>query len=535
MLKKSFNVKKILLGISASVVTVAAGIGVFQNVNNGKENNQVSFEQKLVAAAKQYVENNQIAVEKEIKTTAEYLENTGDFSREEDNQCANYSYVIVRNENGTYSYEPVLICENPEESKNLNLAIGYMMEQALDDIETPVKVLDYELSYSTTAATNGSVIVSFKTNFPARIVSTTGKIEDWTITSSANGENTVFTKTFTENGDEIVDIDDLGLNLGTPRTVKISVKNIDKKAPEVTGVENGKTYTENKTITFDEGTATLKKGDEEPQPFKSGDTVKEGNYVLVVTDEAGNKTTVNFTIDTTAPTITLTSGEKTNTSTGIDNTTLYYNEPVNVEVTDTTNIKSLTYSLNGGQEQPFTSPMTFDEVGTYVIRATDSSSETGFTSTKTFVYNTSKPVIKNVKHGGQYKQAMTVIVEDDLPVKATFTQNNGAAQNFEVTSHYDSTIGKYVTSTELSAEGRYVVSATDAAGNVLERPNTTFVIDWTAPTISGIEHNGYYGNSATVTITLNDNLTAVKDLTAILTKPDRNICKWDNIRKLYSW
>lgn len=73
---------------------------------------------------------------------------------------------------------------------------------------------------------------------------------------------------------------------------------LDTTAPVITGVTNGEAYHQNLVITFNEGTATLN-----GTHFSSGTRVSlEGTYTLVVTDTAGNVTTVNFTIDKTAPT-----------------------------------------------------------------------------------------------------------------------------------------------------------------------------------------------------------------------------------------
>jgi len=82
--------------------------------------------------------------------------------------------------------------------------------------------------------------------------------------------------------------------VGNKRTV---VFTIDKKAPVVTGVENNVTYDKDVTISFNEGTATL-----DGNSYKSGIPVtKDGQHILVVTDAAGNKTTVVFTIKKVVP------------------------------------------------------------------------------------------------------------------------------------------------------------------------------------------------------------------------------------------
>ncbi len=67
---------------------------------------------------------------------------------------------------------------------------------------------------------------------------------------------------------------------------------IDKTAPIVSGVANNQTYTVDVTITFNEGTATLN-----GNAFTSGSKVTaNGEYVLIVTDQAGNRTEVRFIV-----------------------------------------------------------------------------------------------------------------------------------------------------------------------------------------------------------------------------------------------
>jgi 2',3'-cyclic-nucleotide 2'-phosphodiesterase / 3'-nucleotidase / 5'-nucleotidase len=93
---------------------------------------------------------------------------------------------------------------------------------------------------------------------------------------------------------------------------------LDKIAPVVTGVVNNGIYNKNLVIKFNEGTATL-----DGKVHTNGTLVaKEGAHTLVVTDAAGNKTTVKFTIDKTAPKVT---GVANN---GLYNkdVTIYFNE-----------------------------------------------------------------------------------------------------------------------------------------------------------------------------------------------------------------
>ena len=72
---------------------------------------------------------------------------------------------------------------------------------------------------------------------------------------------------------------------------------VDITPPPVTGISNNTAYHSDVTPVFTESTATLNTAG-----FTSGTAISgEGSYVLVVTDGAGNSTTVNFSIDKTAP------------------------------------------------------------------------------------------------------------------------------------------------------------------------------------------------------------------------------------------
>ncbi|WP_217989993.1 InlB B-repeat-containing protein [Paenibacillus sp. 7523-1] len=69
---------------------------------------------------------------------------------------------------------------------------------------------------------------------------------------------------------------------------------VDTHPPIVTGVTQNGVYTTGPVITFNEGTATLN-----GFPFNNGDTVQaEGDHVLIVTDRAGNTTTIQFSFHT---------------------------------------------------------------------------------------------------------------------------------------------------------------------------------------------------------------------------------------------
>ncbi|MEO2207774.1 InlB B-repeat-containing protein [Paenibacillus pabuli] len=69
---------------------------------------------------------------------------------------------------------------------------------------------------------------------------------------------------------------------------------VDTHPPVVTGVTQNGVYNVSPVISFNEGTATLN-----GSPFNNGDTVQtEGEHVLIVTDRAGNTTTIQFSFYT---------------------------------------------------------------------------------------------------------------------------------------------------------------------------------------------------------------------------------------------
>lgn len=104
-------------------------------------------------------------------------------------------------------------------------------------------------------------------------------------------------KTYTESTNETLTIKDV---LGNPSNVEIAVV-IDKAAPTITGVENGKTYLEPVTpVVEDENleTVTLKKNGQIVTGYQVGHAIEEpGQYELTATDSLENTVTISFVIE----------------------------------------------------------------------------------------------------------------------------------------------------------------------------------------------------------------------------------------------
>lgn len=144
--------------------------------------------------------------------------------------------------------------------------------------------------YNITISTNQNVIATISSNEPIQ------EKEGWTLSSDALS----MTKEYEENiSEEVVEVTDLA---GNASTITVTITNIDKVAPVVTGLTEGRKSYQSVTLGFNEGIATLQKEGEQAQEFTTNTTVAtDGNYVLVVTDAAGNTTTKRFTIDNVAP------------------------------------------------------------------------------------------------------------------------------------------------------------------------------------------------------------------------------------------
>lgn len=223
---------------------------------------------------------------------------------------------------------------------------------------------------------------------------------------------------------------------------------IDTTAPVVTGVENGKYYNNNRTPVFNEGTAKLN-----GNSFTSGTAVSaEGSYTLVVTDAAGNVTTVSFTIDKTAPVVT-----------GVTNNA-YYNTDVTPEFNEGT------AKLNGSD---FTSGTKLTLEGSYTLVVTDNA---GNVTTVTFTIDKTAPVVTGVTDGGLYNYDVTPEFNE-----GTATLNGSP----------------FTSGTTVSADNTYTLIVTDRAGNTT---TVVFTIDKTAPTV-GITYSTNPAKAGNLTIT----------------------------------
>ncbi|WP_214799317.1 Ig-like domain-containing protein [Exiguobacterium sp. s50] len=282
---------------------------------------------------------------------------------------------------------------------------------------------------------------------------------------------------------------------------------IDRNPPIVFGAENLKKYSMPIKLYFTEGTGVLN-----GRPYYSGSEIQShGDYILIVKDEAGNETKLQFAIDLVPPLIEGVEKPFSNKSV----TPIFYGEGLlngisfvsgtsirkegkytlvvkdeagnkaieNFEI-DTTvpEIKGVEDKVYGSSvlpefdeeraylnEQLFISGTRIDKDGTYSLKVIDLA---GNEKTVNFVLDLTSPEITGVT-SGHYKKS----------VKPEFSE--GVAQ----------LNGKSFTSgTTISAEGHYTLEVTDAVGN---KTSVQFWIDYSPVEILGVENNKIYNHIVT--------------------------------------
>ncbi|MCM3115342.1 L,D-transpeptidase family protein [Neobacillus sp. MER 74] len=205
---------------------------------------------------------------------------------------------------------------------------------------------------------------------------------------------------------------DLSGNISKTKTIVVK----DKTAPVVSGVINNKTYNKDVKITFNEGKATLN-----GKAISSKYVVKtEGKRTLVVKDAAGNKTTIVFTIDKTAPVVS-----------GVNHNAIY-----NKDVTLT--FKEGTATLNG---KAVKTGYVVKTAGKYTLVLKDA---VGNKRTVVFIIDKTTPVVTGVENNVTYDKNVTISFNEG---KATLDGN------------------AFTSGTVVSTEGPHTLVVTDAAGN----------------------------------------------------------------------
>lgn len=249
----------------------------------------------------------------------------------------------------------------------------------------------------------------------------------------------------------------------------------DIENPVISGIEDGTFTNENVSITIsDTNDVTVLLNEKEVSLDDLKNLSKEGEYTLVVTDEAFNSSTITFTIDKTIPKIS-----------GLDNG-YEVNKNEIITISDS-NLESVTIN---GQEQTlegttYTKKLTG---GTYEIIAMD---KAGNRTEVTVLVDKNAPIISGVDKEYNNKSEIVTIKDDHL-VSVTV---NGVEQ--EITGN---TFEK-----KFPSDGTYEIVATDKVGNTSK---VTFTIDKTKPVFENLKNGIYYQDDITVQVK-DDNLDKI--------------------------
>ena len=233
----------------------------------------------------------------------------------------------------------------------------------------------------------------------------------------------------------------------------------------------------------------------------------EGNYLLVISDKAGNSTSYTFTIDRTAPILTLSSVE--NRGITKNDVSLIWDTSIGGIKSQKTNVNdSLTvrYALSETGSFPASASGVYGSAltteGNYLVTITDRS---GNSSSYRFTIDKTAPILtlNGVANGNITNKNVTVswstniggvgsqliATEDALSVKYSVSTAEGFPANATTV---------YSKGQELTMEGNYLLVISDKAGN---STSYKFTIDKTAPvlTLSGVVNGGFTNNSVAAT------------------------------------
>lgn len=246
----------------------------------------------------------------------------------------------------------------------------------------------------------------------------------------------------------------------------------------LSGVADGGIYNTDRTVYFNEGTATLN-----GEIFTSGSSVTtDGEYTLIVTDNNGKKRTASFTLDKTAPVITVSSFDTTPSD-----------QPLTV--TATANEGTLNQAS-----------YTFRENGNFTFVATDAAgNRTEKTVTVSHLYQTYTPTILN-------KPANVTVLEglslDVTGWKLKIDYDNGMTDTFDLTADmvsYDTSVpgaatgtvtcGKFTTTFEFTVQQKSLTQI-----RITKNPTKTVYLEGEAFDKSGMEVTVYYDNNTSAVI-----------------------------------
>ena len=238
--------------------------------------------------------------------------------------------------------------------------------------------------------------------------------------------------------------------------------------------------------------------------FNSGTSFsEEGNYTVKVTDKAGNVTTKYFTIDKTAPTLTLSgvsNGGFTNGSVSASWSSIY--SYVTSNKSNSNDVLTVKYSYNTSGSFPTTASTTYTSgtslttAGNYLMIISD---KAGNSTSYTFTIDKSAPKIAlvGVYNGftnGGVKATWGTTFDSITAQRSNSNDALTVKYSYNTSGSFPTSASTTYNSNTLTTAGNYLMTISDKAGN---STSYTFTIDKTAPTLtlSGVSNGGFTNGS----------------------------------------
>ena len=368
-----------------------------------------------------------------------------------------------------------------------------------------------QLTANTTEWTNGSVKLTVSATDNEGGAGLSSSPYSW---DAQQTWGTTTTRYVSSNGEYTVSAKD---RLGNISTQSITVNNIDVIPPEITGVQDGKIYTNvivRPVITDNnEISRVALKKDGKLVQFSSGNEIGEsGQYELRAYDVANNVTTIKFTLvisDTTKPTVKLSANS---TSWTKDNVILTVSA---VDDDGGLGLAEQAYSWDNtntwGQET--TKEVTAN--GTYGVYVRDKAGNTTYESIKIENIDKQAPSVS-------LSQNVSLYTNGNVIITATASDNQSGLADSAYSWDNQQTWTNEKTK-EVTVNGKYTVYVKDKVGNISNKSIEVTYIDKVNPTVELTPNTTVWTKdniTLTATATDNDGGSGIS--------PTNSAYSWDN-------
>ena len=328
-----------------------------------------------------------------------------------------------------------------------------------------------QLTANTTEWTNGSVKLTVSATDNEGGAGLSSSPYSW---DAQQTWGTTTTRYVSSNGEYTVSAKD---RLGNISTQSITVNNIDVIPPEITGVQDGKIYTNvivRPVITDNnEISRVALKKDGKLVQFSSGNEIGEsGQYELIAYDVANNVTTIKFTLvisDTTKPTVKLSANSTSWTKDNVILTVLAVDDDGGLGLAEQA------YSWDNANTWGQETTKTVTTNGTYCVYVRDKAGNTTYESIKIENIDKQAPSVS-------LSQNVSLYTNGNVIITATASDNQSGLADSAYSWDNQQTWTNAKTK-EVTVNGTYTVYVKDKVGNISNKSIEVTYIDKVNPTV----------------------------------------------------